>query len=170
MYWYDFGRNEVYVGSGGLFKHGRDCASVSQEEKAKIVAFFSEHLVKIYYGDERSYDNSDDERVTDSYSSSSSYVYRSVDTKQDLYGVVMKNGEITGIVFYVKNNSRDVYAKVFNFSGKPKNSMTLGYSASHSSSYTTVYRVELVKRGEGDAPTEASREVRFIQHAMYPEI
>ncbi len=168
MYWYDFDRNDVYVGSGGRFRWD-DCESVSNEQKERIKAFFGEHLLKIYYSDTSSYDNSDDDRVTDSYRSSSSYVYREVNVEQDLYGVVMKNGEITGVVFYVKNNSRDVYAEVFNFDGKPKNSMTLGYSASHSSSYTTVGRVELVKRGENGAP-ESAKTARFIQHEMYPEI
>ena len=168
MYWYDFGRNDVYVGSGGRFRRS-DCKAVSMEEKKKIQSFFAEHLLKIHIGEERSYDNSDDERVTDSYHSSSTYVYREVDTEQDLYSVAMRDGEIVGIVFYVKNNSRDVYANVFNFSGKPKNSMTLGYSASHSSSYTTVCRVELVKKGVDGAPERAGKG-KFIQHEMYPEI
>lgn len=168
MYWYDFGRNDVYVGSGGRFRRS-DCKAVSMEEKKKIQSFFSEHLLKIYFDEERSYDNSDDERVTDSYHSSSSYAYRELNTERDMYGVAMRDGEIVGIVFYVKNNSRDVYANVFNFSGKPRTSMTLGYSASHSSSYTTVSRVELVKKGEGGAP-ESAHEVKIIQHEMYPDI
>ena len=168
MYWYDFGRQDVYVGTGGKFRR-EDCRAVSLAEKERITEFFSKHLLKIFYSDESSYDNSDDDRVTDSYHSSSSYAYREVDCKQDLYGVVMRDGEITGVVFYVKDNSRNVYANVFNFDGKPKNSMTLGYSASHSSSYTTVGRVMLVKRGEDGAP-ESAHKAKFIQHTMYPDI
>ena len=168
MYWYDFGRLDVYVGCGGRFRRS-DCKAITWEEKEKIKKFFSQHLLKIYYSDTSSYDNSDDDRVTDSYHSSSSYVYREVNVERDLYGLVMREGEITGVVFYVKNNSRDVYANVFNFNGQPKNSMTLGYSASHSSSYTTVGRVMLVKRGEDGAP-ESANEANFIQHVMYPEI
>lgn len=168
MYWYDFGRNDVYVGSGGRFDYN-DCEKVSQAKKEEIAKFFSEHLLKIFFSSQRSYDNSDDERASDSYSSSSSYVYRSVNVERDLYGVVMRDGKITGVVFYVKNNSRDVYAKVFNFDGNPKNYMMLGYSASHSSSYTTVERVMLVKKGENGAPEEA-KEADFIQHEMYPSI
>lgn len=168
MYWYDFGRQDVYVGCGGRFRRS-DCKAISLAEKEKIAEFFSKHLLKIYYSDTSSYDNSDDERAGDSYHSSSSYVYREVNVERDLYGLVWREGEIVGVVFYVKNNSRDVYAKVFNFNGQPKNSMTLGYSASHSSSYTTVGRVMLVKRGEDGAP-DSAKEANFIQHEMYPEI
>ena len=168
MSWYDFGRNDVYVGNGGKFDF-RDCKKISAEEKEKVKKFFSEHLLQIFTSDVSSYDNSDDDRVDDSYFSSSYYEYREVDVDQDLYGVVMHDGEITGIVFYVKNNSRDVYAHVFNFNGQPKTSMTLGYSASHSSSYTTVTRVKLVKKGENGAP-QSAKKARFIQHEMYPEI
>ena len=169
MYWYDFGRRDVYVGHGGKFDYDDDCKTVSSAEMEKIKKMFSENLLKIYYSDERSYDNSDDDRASDSYYSSASYVYREVDLEQDLYGLVMRGGEIVGVVFYVKNNRGDAYAQVFNFDGKPKNSMTLGYSASHSSSYTTVCRVELVKKGENGAP-ESAKSANFIQHEMYPEL
>lgn len=168
MYWYDFGRNDVYSGNGGNFRRS-DCITISQAEKQKIADFFSTRLLKIYFEDQRSYDNSDDERVEDSYSYSNSYVYREVNVERDLYGLVMHDGEIKGVVFYVKNNSRDVYAKVFNFDGKPKTFMRLGYSASHSSSYKTVVRVMLVNKGENGAP-ESAKEASFIQHELYPEI
>mgnify|MGYP007112549910 CR=1 FL=1 len=168
MYWYDFGRSDVYVGNGGDFKRNH-CKVASPEEKEKIAKLFSEHLLKIYYTDQSSYDNSDDERAGDSYYSHSSYVYRSVNLEQDLYGIVMRDGEITGVVFYVKNDRGDAYAEVFNFNGQPKNSMTLGYSASHSSSYTTVIRVELVKKGENGVP-ETAKHASFIQHHRYPQI
>lgn len=169
MYWYDFGRREVYVGNGGRFRHRDDCKTISEEEKEKIAKFFADHLLQIYFDDESSYDNSDDERVTDSYRSSSYCVYREVNVERDLYGLVMRDGEIKGVVFYVKDNSSNVYAKVFNFNGEPKNWMRLGYSASHSSSYTTVGRVKLVKKGVDGAP-ERAEEATFIQHEMYPNI
>ncbi len=169
MYWYDFGRWEVYVGNGGKFKHSRDCDRITESQWQKIQKLFAENLLKIYYSDERSYDNSDDERVTDSYYSSASYVYREVDLEQNLFGLAMRDGEVVGVAFYVKNNSRDVYTTVFNFSGEPRTSVTLGYSASHSSSYTTIRGVELVKRGENGAP-ESANSARFIQHTMYPEL
>ena len=168
MDWYDFGRSDVYAWTGGAFKR-KHCKTASSEEKAKIAKLFSEHLLKIYYTDQSSYDNSDDERADDSYYSHSSYVYRSVNLEQDLYGIVVHDGEITGVVFYVKNDRGDACAVVFNFNGQPKNSMTLGYSASHSSNYTTVIRVELVKKGENGVPTEA-KHASFIQHHRYPEI
>ena len=169
MYWYDFGRNDVYVGNGGRFRYKDDCKAISAEEKEKIASFFSKHLIKIYFGEQSSYDNSDDERASDSYRSSSSYVYREVDTEQELFGLVMRDGEIKGVVFYVKDDRGDAVAEVFNFNGQPKNSMWLGYSASHSSSYTIVGRVELVKKGENGAPEEAKK-ASFIQHERYPSI
>ena len=168
MNWYDFGRNEIYAGTGGNFRR-KDCVTISQQEKQKIADFFSTRLLKIYFEDTRSYDNSDDERVTDSYSQSNSYVYREVNVEQDLYGLVMRDGEITGVVFYVKSGMYDVYTKVFNFNGQPKTFMRLGYSASHSSSYTTVVRVMLVNKGENGAP-ESAKEATFIQSEMYPSI
>lgn len=169
MYWYDFGRLDVYVGKGGEYDDD-DTKTISLEEKEKIAKLFDEHLLKIYYTDESSYDNSDDDRVgDDSYHSSSSYVYRSVNLEQDLYGVVMHDGEIVGIAFYVNENRYDTFVNVFYFSNQPKNAMTLGYSASHSSSYTTVFKVELVKKGENDVPQDA-KELSFIQSRMYPEI
>ena len=168
MYWYDFGRNDVYVSTGGSFKR-EHCEAVSSAEKERIKSFFAQHLLKIYYTDSFGYDNSDDDRAGDSYYSNSSYVYRKVNTEQDLYGVVMHEGEITGVVFYVKNDRGDAWATVFNFNGKPRASITMGYSASHSSSYTTVIRVELVKKGENGAP-ESAKEATFIQHERYPNI
>ena len=168
MYWYDFNRLDVYVGDGGKFRRNNDLAIVSLEEKQKIDEYFSTRLLKIFFEDQRSYDNSDDERVTDSYSYSSNYVYREVNVERDLYGVVMRDGEVKGVVFYIKDG-KNVYTKVFNFDGQPQTTMMLGYSASHSSSYTTVVRVMIVNKCENGAPTKA-KEARFIQSKMFPEI
>ena len=169
MYWYDFGREDVYVGHGGKFMRKYDCKTVSTGEKEKIKATFATHLLKIYYTDQCSYDNSDDDRASDSYYSSASYVYRTVNLEQDLYGLALRDGEVAGVVFYIKNDRGDAYAAVFHFNGCPKNSVTMGYSASHSSSYTTICRVELVKRGENGVPEDAQN-ARFIQHERYPEL
>jgi len=170
MYWYDFGRNDVYIGTGGKVNLRKDFKTVSKEEFAKIDKLFGEHVVKIYYNDSFGYDSSDDDRAGESYSSHDSYVYRYVNLDRDLYGVVVHNGEVVGISFFVNNDRGDARAEVFYFSGKPRNSMTLGYSASHSSSYTTVTHVELVKKGENGAPEEANKELNFIQHMRYPEL
>ena len=40
MYWYDFGRQDVYVGNGGRFRRHDDCKKISLEEKEKIAKFF----------------------------------------------------------------------------------------------------------------------------------
>lgn len=168
MYWYDFGRLDVYVGKGGRYNDD-DVRTISLEKKEKIAKLFDEHLLKIYYTDESSYDNSDDDRASDSYHSSRTYVYRQVNVKQDLFGIVMNGDEVVGIAYYVNNNRRDTYVYVFYFSNNPKSTMTLGYSASHSSNFTTVYKVELVKKGENNVPTQA-KEMSFIQGEMYPDI
>ena len=169
MNWYDFRRDQVYVGNGGRFKRDKDLASISWAEIEKIKTLFAEHLLKIYEEDESSYDNSDDERVIDSHRSSSRYIYREVDVDQDLYGLVVRDGEVKGVVFYVKEDAYETRAVVFNFDGNPKQWMRLGYSASHSSSYTTVGRVKLVKRGEDDAP-QSARKVSFIQSRNNPSL
>ena len=169
MYWYDFGRNDVYVGNGGKFKKS-DCKRVSEEEKEKIASFFADHVLKIFYDDEWGYDSSDDDRAGEASYSNSSYVYRKVNTEQDLYGVIYKDGEIKGVAFYVKDNSRNVTVAVFNFNGVPKTTMRLGYSASHSSSFTYVKRVMCVKKGENGVPTNVDNEANFIQAEMYPSI
>ena len=167
MNWYDFNRYEIYAGNGGRFSH-RDCKRISAEEKQKIADFFSTRLIKIYFEDQSSYDNSDDERAEESYSRSSSYVYREVNVEQDLYGLFIKDGEVKGVVFYVVEGNNES-AEVFYFAGKPRNTMWLGYSASHSSNWTIVCGVELVNKGENGAPTEA-KEATFIQSKMYPNI
>lgn len=153
---YKIGPLDIYVGVGGKFnvRNSKERKMITPEEKKKIADFFSEHLVKIHYTDQSSYDSGDDDRAGDYYSSSAAYVYREVDVERDVKGLVMHDGEIVGVVFYVKDGN-DVYAEVFYFSDEPKNTMTLGYSASHSSNYITVFKIELVRRGEGGAPERA---------------
>ena len=152
----DFGKYDIYVGSGGKFDigKGKDVKTISPEEKEKIASLFSEYLLKIHYTEEDRYDGGDDDRAGDYYSCSDTYVYREVDVEWGVEGMVMHDGEITGVVFYVKDGDT-VYAEVFYFSNQPKNTMKLGYSASHSSSYITVFKVELVKKGENGAPERA---------------
>ena len=152
-----FGEFDVYIGKGGQFNFDkkRELRQVSPEELEKITKLFSEHLLKVYYTDSSSYSSCDDDRAGDFDCSGSTYVYKELDLRYDLKGLVMHDGEIVGIVFYVKDGD-DIEAKVFYFSNQPKNTMTLGYSASHSSNYITVFKVELVKKGENGAPEHAS--------------
>ena len=66
MYWYDFPKNEIYVGEGGEYKR-KHFRAVTSAEREKIEKLFADHILKIFYTDESSYDNSDDERASDSY-------------------------------------------------------------------------------------------------------
>ena len=43
---------------------------------------------------------------------------------------------------------------IFFFDGRQYQSLTLGYSASHSSCYSNIYKITLVKKGENGAPEE----------------
>ena len=156
MAWDKFGINDIYVGTGGKFKcDSKDIKCITAEEKEKITKLFSEHLLKIHYKETDSYDSSDDDRAGDYYGAYATYTYRSVDVDHGVEGLVMHNGEIVGVVFYVHYGNDEVWAYVFYFSNEPRNAMKTGYSTSHSSSYTTVFRVELVKKGENGVPMDA---------------
>ena len=39
MNWYDFGRNEIYAGTGGNFRR-KDCVTISQQKSKKLQTFF----------------------------------------------------------------------------------------------------------------------------------
>ena len=116
----------------------------------------------------RSYDDSDDERVTPSSSYSVNRKYREINPKENAESLLMVDGKIIGVVFVVKDGN-DEYTRAFSFDGTIAQSMRLGYSASHSSCFEYVDRVSLVKRGENGAPTEA-KEARFNQSEMYPSL
>ena len=151
------GKLDVYTGTGGRFYDAeiKKFKTLTPEEKEKVDRLFEEHLLKIYYNDSYGYDSSDDDRADDYISSSATYVYKEVNLDQDYNGLVMHNGEIVGVVFFLNQGRDDISCEVFYFSGKPRNSMTTGYSASHTSNYITVLRVQLVKKGEGSAPMRA---------------
>ena len=80
----------------------------------------------------------------------------------------MVDNKIVGVVFVVKNGNNS-YTRAFSFDGSIAQSMRLGYSASHSSSFEYVDRVSLLKRGENDAP-ETAREAKFEQSEMFPSL
>ena len=163
MAWNDFGYNDIYVGTGGKFtdRKSKDIKTISDTEREKIAKLFSEHLLKVHYKESDGYDSSDDDRAGEYYGAYATSVYRSVDVERDVKGLVMHNGEITGVVFYVKDGN-DVWANVFYFNNEPKNTMKTGYSASHSYNYITVFKVELVKKGENGAPMDADS-ISFIR-------
>ena len=123
---------------------------------------FKDYLLKISYTEDTSYDNSDDDRVEDSSHSYKEVTYREIDVKRNSKALLRVNGKIAGVVFSVKESSNyppDRYP--FLFDDSEGGYMRIGYSASHSSHYLTVNRVELVIRGENGAP-EKGHSITFI--------
>lgn len=59
----------------------------------------------------------------------------------------MVDNKIVSVVFVVDKGKSSEYTRAFSFDGKIAQTMRLGYSASHSSSFTYVDRVSLVKKG-----------------------
>ena len=80
----------------------------------------------------------------------------------------MVDGKIIGVVFTVTNGN-DKYFKAFSFDGKVAQSMRLGWSASHSSSFVYVDKVSLINKEDKEAPEEA-RDADFVQSEMYPSL
>lgn len=126
-------------------------------------------LLKIEGTETSSYDNSDDDRASCSSSSSKFVTYRRIDPYKDSEALLWSDGgKICGIVFRIKSGSKTTpYA--FLFESKESSSLRLGYSASHSSSYTYIERVTLVKKGENGAPNEA-RSLSFERSETDPDI
>lgn len=154
-YFNEFGRLQVKYGSVAL----------TEEEFAEIEKKLSKYLLRIDYTNTRSYDNSDDDRVEDSYSSSDSYVYRSIDFKEDSKALLMLDGEIKGVVYVV--DCKEYYP--FLFDGSYQRTISLGYSASHSSQYTYINKVSLVKKGTKGV-SEEERTAKFNQNGMFPSL
>ncbi len=130
---------------------------ISKNQLQNALKKLDGHLLKISYEAEHSYDNSDDERVEDSSSSYSSYTYKELEPLKNTKALLRINNEIVGVVFRARPNSnKEPTLYPFLFDNSIKRSMTLGYSASHSSNYITVTKVELVKKGENGVPTEGA--------------
>ena len=79
--------------------------------------------------------------------------YVKVDAHQDKDVLLWRDGEIVGVVFTIRAGSSEKERRFF-FDGSVSEGFTVGYSASHSSRYTDVDRVSLVKKGENGAPVE----------------
>jgi hypothetical protein len=122
-------------------------------ELSRALGDMDGYLLKIEGEHTRSYDNSDDERAGSSSSSTPFVSYRELDPYKNSEGLLYIKGKICGVVFRIKSG-RDETIHTFTFSGSTAQTVRLGYSASHSSSYTYIERVSLVKRGEDGAPEE----------------
>ena len=127
---------------------------LKQDEVVRLkVPAANPELSRIEYEDEYSYDNSDDERCEDSHSRYDSVCYRELDAAKNTKALLRVDGEIKGVVFRVRSTpSSEPELHPFLFDGSYSCSMTVGYSASHSSNFLTVCKVTLVKRGTDGAP------------------
>ena len=143
-------------------------AKISNEKMEELVKNFEGYLLKIDLTESSSYDNSDDDRASCSSSSYDRIFYGELAPKENSKALVFIDGELRGVVFRITpTHGRDIMERVFLFDKSFSSYMSLGYSASHSSRYTSVNSVSLVRRGENGAPEEG-RDVRFEQHEMYP--
>lgn len=132
----------------------RNFSVISKDTFKCIEEELKDKLLLVEGVDESSYDNSDDDRCGCYHSRYPFAYYYEIDPIKNSKHLLRINGEIKGVVFTITSGYRDVYYYSFLFDGSIKNSITLGYSASHSSNYIIIEKVSLVKRGEGKAPDE----------------
>ena len=162
----------IYV-RRGIYENGylrvvRDLAPIDEtifEEFCKEVEPYYLSLDQIVTS---SYDDSDDERVEPTSSYSVKRIFRELNPRKNSEHLLMVDGKIIGVVFTVTKGN-DKYFKAFSFDGKVAQSMRLGWSASHSSSFEYVDRVSLIKKGDKNTPQEA-KDAKFIQSEMYPSL
>ncbi len=140
---------------------------ITKEKLEQYAEDLKDYLLEIHYSEHRTYDNSDDDRVEDSESHWDGIRYCEIDPLKNAEHLVIKDDAVAGVVFFIRNNSQKVKRHVFLFDGSCQQRITMGYSASHSSSWTYITKIRLVKRGENGAP-EQGRDVNFEQSEMYP--
>ena len=160
-------RKGIYEKDG--FRVVRDLHPIGEAEFEEFCKSVEGYLLSLDSTNTSSYDNSDDERVEDSSRISYSSIYRELNPRENAENLLMVDGKIVGVVFVVDEGKSGEYTRAFSFDGKIAQTMRLGYSASHSSSYTYVDRVSLAKKGENYVP-ETAREVRFSQSEMFPSL
>ena len=162
----------VYVRKGiyenGNFRVVRDLVPIDAELFEATCKELEPYLLSLEEISISSYDDSDDERVTPSSRRTVRCTYREINPRENAEYLLMIDGKIVGVVFVVRNGKAE-YTRAFSFDGSVAQSMRLGYSASHSSNFTYVDQVSLVKRGENGIP-ETAREARFDQHELYPSL
>ncbi len=141
---------------------------ITQAQLESYAEQLKDYLLKIDYTRTRSYDNSDDDRVTDSFSKWDGVKYCEIEPLNNSKHLVVDGDTVVGVMFEVRDSNCEK-THVFLFNGEVQESMSLGYSASHSSDWTYVNTVTLVKRGENGAPQEGYS-LRFCQSKMYPSI
>lgn len=140
---------------------------ITEKEFSVLEEELNDYLLYVEGTEESSYDNSDDDRAG-CYSSRSPYGrYYEIKPRENSKHLLYIDGKIVGVVFYVSRGYSEVEYYPFLFDNSIKNSIMLGYSASHSSDYTYIEKVSLVKRGENGAP-ETARTISFHQSKTSP--
>lgn len=160
-----FVREGVYI--DGYLKV-RKLVPISDEKFLEVCEKLKPYLLALEETATTSYDDSDDERVTPSQTYTKNVRYREINPKENAEHLLMVDNEIVGVVFTVKNGN-DRYFRAFSFDGKIAQSMRLGWSASHSSSFQYVDRVSLKLRGKDGTPKEA-KDANFVQSEMFPSL
>lgn len=160
-------RKGIYEKDG--FRVVRDLHPIDEAEFEAFCESVDGYLLSLDSTNTSSYDDSDDERVEDSSRISYSSVYRELNPRENAESLLMVDGKIVGVVYVINKGKSDEYTRAFSFDGKIAQTMRLGYSASHSSSYTYVDRVSLVKKGKNGVP-ETAREASFFQSEMFPSL
>ena len=162
----------IYVRKGiyenGNFRVLNKLVPLDEERFEKVCKQLEPYLLSLEEVSISSYDDSDDERVTPTRRETVRRKYREINPRENAEHLLMVDDKIVGVVFVVKNGN-DKYTRAFSFDGKIAQTMRLGYSASHSSNFTYVDRVSLVKKGVNGAPTIA-REANFFQNEMFPSL
>ena len=145
---------------------------ISEEELEALVEEFKDYYVYVEGTETSSYDNSDDERVEDSSSEWSFGHFYELAPLENSKHLLRIDGKIRGVVFFVRNSKSyhdEYFYEAFLFDNSIKNVLSMGYSASHSSQYTYVEKVSLVRRDDPRAPKSA-RPINLRQSTMYPSI
>ena len=139
---------------------------ISAEKFEALIADLKDCLLYIQGEETRSYDNSDDDRVESSSRSWSFGHYFEIEPWKNSKHLLRIDVKLRGVVFHI-SSGRDVSYYAFLFDNSIKRTLSMGYSASHSSEYTYVEQVSLVKRGQNGAP-ETGSYLRYEQNEMYP--
>ena len=160
-------RKGIYEKDG--FRVVRDLHPVPTDVFEEFCKYMEDYLLSLDSTSTSSYDDSDDERVVPSSRISYSHIYRELNPRKNSESLLMVDNKIVGVVFVVNKGKSDEYTRAFSFDGKIAQTMRLGYSASHSSSFTYVDRVSLARKGTKGVP-ETAKEADFFQSEMYPSL
>ena len=153
----------------GIKESVKNPTNINEAEFSELVAELEDCLLLVEGEETSTYDDSDDDRAGCYWSQSSFKHYYEIGLRENSKHLLRIDGKIRGVVFFVRSGYSDVTYKPFLFDNSIENSMNLGHSASHSSDYTNVKKVSLVKKGEGNAP-QSAKVIDFSQSEMYPNI